>query len=125
MKPIKVLNFEKFNLREELIYGEVKNKKSEDDYKVGDSVIYLRQNKKSEEFDEKKDPEEQTDIVGVKKIEKIVGDTLTFTDKDGKEFNKKKSEILKKTGGEESQDKNESLGKNVSKFTNLNKIFKS
>lgn len=65
--------------------------------KEGDMVVYLLKGKKKEEFDEKKKPEEQNDVVGVKKIEKIDGDKITFLDKDGKPtIIKTKAEILKK-----------------------------
>jgi hypothetical protein len=83
--------------------------------KEGDMVVYLLKGKKKEEFDEKKKPEEQKDVVGVKKIEKIDGDKITFLDKDGKPtILKTKAEILKKVEVEMGQNAKkvaDSLGK--------------
>lgn len=63
----------------------------EGEYKDGDTVIYLLKDKKKEEWealsdDEKAKPAEgkAAEIVGVKPIEKIEGDKVTFLDKDGK-----------------------------------------
>lgn len=75
-----------------------------EEYKVGDSVIHLKKDKKKEEWDalsdeEKKDPngEKAKEIVGVHKIEKIEGDNFTFKDSKGTEFIKTKADILGKT----------------------------
>jgi hypothetical protein len=74
-----------------------------EEYKVGDSVIHLKKDKKKEEWDaltdeEKKDPngEKAKEIVGVHKIEKIEGDNFTFKDNEGVEFTKIKADILGK-----------------------------
>ena len=63
----------------------------ESEYKDGDTVIYLLKDKKKEEWEalsdeEKANPSEgkAAEIVGVKAIEKIEGDNVTFLDKDGK-----------------------------------------
>lgn len=63
----------------------------EGEYKDGDTVIYLLKDKKKEEWEalsdeEKANPGEgkAAEIVGVKAIEKIDGDKVTFLDKDGK-----------------------------------------
>jgi hypothetical protein len=86
-----------------------------EEYKVGDSVIYLLKDKKKEEYDPKKKPEEQTDIVGVKKIEKIDGDKYFFKTTDGKDFFKTKLEIMGKSeaapAGENAKKVADSLGK--------------
>ena len=68
----------------------------DDEYKVGDTVIYLRTGKKKEDFDESKEPKDQKKIVGVKKIERIEGDKYYFTNIEGKEFSKSKEDIIKK-----------------------------
>jgi len=84
--------------------------------KVGDTVIYLLKDKKKEEYDPKKKPEEQGEVVGVKKIEKIEGDKITFLDKDGKPtIVKTKAEIMGKAeaapAGENAKKVADSLGK--------------
>ena len=86
------------------------------DYKEGDSVIYLLKGKRKEDYDEKKKPEDQKDVVGVKKIEKIDGDKITFLDKDGKPtIIKTKLEIIGKSedvpAGENAKKVADSLGK--------------
>jgi hypothetical protein len=85
-----------------------------EEYKIGDSVIYLLKDKKKEEYDPKKKPEEQKDIVGVKKIEKIDGDKYFFKTTDGKDFFKTKIEIMGKSevvAGENAKKVADSLGK--------------
>ena len=88
------------------IMGKVEGEGGEatEEYKVGDSVIHLKKDKKKEEWDalsdeEKKDPngEKAKEIVGVHKIEKIEGDNFTFKDNEGNDFTKTKDEILGKT----------------------------
>lgn len=84
--------------------------------KVGDTVIYLLKDKKKEEYDPKKKPEEQNTVVGVKKIEKIEGDKITFLDKDGKPtIIKTKVEIMGKSeatpAGENAKKAQDALGK--------------
>lgn len=85
------------------------------EFKVGDNVIYLLKDKKKEEYDPKKKPEEQRDIVGVKKIEKIEGDKITFLDRDGKPtIVKTKDEIMGKVeavAGENAKKAADALGK--------------
>jgi len=78
--------------------------------KEGDKVIYLRKDKKKEEWDalsdkEKENPEEgkAKDIVAVNKLVKIDGDKYKIETEDGKEIEKKSSEIIgpaKGGGGE-------------------------
>lgn len=86
------------------IMGKVEGGEATEEYKVGDSVIHLKKDKKKEEWDalsdeEKKDPngEKAKEIVGVHKIEKIEGDNFTFKDNEGAEFTKTKADILGKT----------------------------
>ena len=89
------------------IMGKVEGEETVE-YKVGDVVIYLRRKKKKEEFDaltddEKKKPTEgkAKEIVGVKKIEKIEGDKVTFLDKNGKPtISKTLKEIIGKIEGQ-------------------------
>jgi len=71
------------------------------EYKVGDTVMHLKQGKEKKDFDaltddEKKKPTEgkAAEVIGVKKIEKIEGDKYTFKDKEGNEFTKVKDEIV-------------------------------
>jgi hypothetical protein len=93
------------------IMGKVEGAEGAVEYKVGDVVIYLKKDKKKEEFDaltdeEKKNPTEgkAAEIVGVKKIEKLEGDKVTFLDKDGKPtIIKTLAEIIGKSEGEQAQ----------------------
>ena len=93
------------------IMGKVEGEETVE-YKVGDVVIYLRRKKKKEEFDaltddEKKKPTEgkAKEIVGVKKIEKIEGDKVTFLDKNKKPtISKTLKEIIGKVEGEGEED---------------------
>lgn len=91
------------------IMGKVEGASATEEYKVGDSVIHLKKDKKKEEWDaltdeEKKDPngEKAKEIVGVHKIEKIDGDNFTFKDSKGVDFIKTKADILGKAEGGES-----------------------
>lgn len=91
------------------IMGKVEGAAATEEYKVGDSVIHLKKDKKKEEWDaltdeEKKDPngEKAKEIVGVHKIEKIDGDNFTFKDSKGVDFIKTKADILGKAEGGES-----------------------
>lgn len=73
-----------------------------DTYKVGDTVIYLRQGKTKQDWEGlseelKKDPN-KTNIANVKKISKIEGDKYYFIGKDGKEIVKTSAEIIGKAG---------------------------
>ena len=84
--------------------GKVEGGEATEEYKVGDSVIHLKKDKKKEEWDalsdeEKKDPngEKAKEIVGVHTIEKIEGDNFIFKDNEGAEFTKTKADILGKT----------------------------
>jgi len=86
------------------IMGKVAAAAGEEEYKVGDFVIHLKEGKKKEEYDalsdeEKKDlnGEKTKAIVGVHKIEKIEGDKYTFKDSKGNDFTKTKEEILAKS----------------------------
>jgi len=98
------------------------------EYKVGDTVIYLLNGKKKEEYDSTKKPEEQKNIVGVKKIEKIEGDNITFLDKYGKEFPKTLIEIIGKSEGEDKSEEAkkaaEALGKIKTDPEKMNKVAK-
>lgn len=67
------------------------------DYVVGDTVIYLLKGKTKENYDPKKKPEDQKDIVGVHKIDKIEGDKYTLLDDDGKEIIITGAELISKS----------------------------
>ena len=101
------------------IMGKVEGEATEE-YKVGDFVIHLKQDKKKEEWDaltdeEKKDPngEKAKEIVGVHKIEKIEGDNFTFKDSKGVDFTKTKADILGKSEGGEKAEGQEDLVKKL------------
>lgn len=67
------------------------------EYKVGDEVVYLLQGKTKENYDPKKKPEDQKEIVGVHKIAAIDGDNFTLEDEKGEPTIKKiGSEIISK-----------------------------
>lgn len=73
-------------------------------YAVGDEVIYLLKDKKAEDYDKTKKPEDQKDIVGVNKIAEIDGDNFTLEDSDGEPTIKKTgSELMGKVAGEEKE----------------------
>jgi hypothetical protein len=63
------------------------------EYAVGDEVIYLLKDKKPEEYDKTKKPEDQKTIVGVHKIAELDGDEFTLEDEKGEP-------TIKKTGKE-------------------------
>ena len=54
------------------------------EYKEGDEVIHLLKGKTKENYDPKKKPEDQKDVVGVHKISKIEGDKYTLLDDEEK-----------------------------------------
>jgi hypothetical protein len=85
------------------------------EFKQGDTVIYLLKDKKKEQYDPKKKPEDQKDIVGVKKIEKIEGDNIFFKTAEGKDFTKTKADIMglavTPAAGENAKKAQEALGK--------------
>jgi hypothetical protein len=62
-------------------------------YAVGDEVIYLLKDKKPEEYDKAKKPEDQKAVVGVHKIAELDGDNFTLEDEKGEP-------TIKKTGKE-------------------------
>jgi hypothetical protein len=66
------------------------------EYKQGDMVTY-----KMKYFKEGVAPDQQKDMVGTKKIERIEGENIIFKDKDGKEFIKTKDQIIGKAEGDE------------------------
>jgi hypothetical protein len=75
------------------------------EYKVGDTVIYLRKGITMDKWtalpdDKKKDitSPETAKVANAKKIEKIEGDNYTFTGKDGKQIVKTSAEIISKVG---------------------------
>lgn len=73
-------------------------------YEVGNEVIYLLKDKKAEEYDKTKKPEDQKDIVGVNKIAEIDGDNFTLEDEKGEPTIKKTgSELMGKVAGEEKE----------------------
>lgn len=70
-------------------------------YEVGDEVIYLLKDKKPEEYDKKKKPEDQKAIVGVHKIAELEGDNFTLEDEKGEPTIKKTGkEIMGKVAGD-------------------------
>jgi len=102
MKFVKLLNFKDFYLNENLVW-KVSDSETEPKYKVNDEVIYLYQDKSIDDWknlsdDDKKRPDRKParKIVGIKKIKRIEGDKIFFDDKDGKEFSKGISDIIKK-----------------------------
>ena len=114
------------------LMGKVKGAESEE-YKVGDSVIYLKDNKKKEDFDALSDEEKKTPtdevgdkIFGIKKIEKIEGDNYTFKDSADQPFTKTKDEIIGKSEGGEPVEGQEDLIKKLGdmKATNPEDIKK-
>ena len=69
-------------------------------YAVGDEVIYLLKDKKPEEYDKTKKPEDQKAIVGVHKIVELDGDNFKLEDEDGKPtIEKTGKEIMGKVEG--------------------------
>lgn len=115
------------------IMGKVEGAAKTEEYKVGDTVLYLLKGKTKQEFDaltddEKKKPTEGKagEIVGVKKIEKIEGDKVTFLDKDGKPtIVKTLAEIVGKSEGGEvegEEDLQKKLGEMKSKPEELKKV---
>jgi hypothetical protein len=101
---------------------------STEEYKVGDTVIYLLKNKKKEEYDPKKKPEEQKEIVGVKKVEKIEGDKIFFRSQDGEDIIKTKLEIMGKSevgsAGENAKKAQEALAKIKEDEEKMGKVAK-
>lgn len=100
----KVLRFEDFLLNENLIWSKGGKKNTpEDEYKIGDKVIYLRDGKTMDDWEKLSDEDRKkldkrpaSKIVGVKEILKIEKDTFYFKDKDDKEFTKDKKDIIQK-----------------------------
>jgi predicted XRE-type DNA-binding protein len=73
-------------------------------YEVGDEVIYLLKDKKPEEYNKTKKPEDQKAIVGVHKIAEIDGDNFTLEDEKGEPTIKKTGkEIMGKVEGAEGE----------------------
>jgi hypothetical protein len=71
-------------------------------YAVGDEVIYLLKDKKPEEYDKAKKPEDQKAVVGVHKIAELDGDNFTLEDEKGEPTIKKTGkEIMGKVEGGE------------------------
>lgn len=76
----------------------------ESEFKEGDTVIYLKKDKKKEEWEALSDEEKAkptegkaAEMVGIKPIDKVDGDSFIFLDKDGKPTIKKtKEEIIGK-----------------------------
>jgi hypothetical protein len=66
-------------------------------YAVGDEVIYLLKDKTKEEYDPKKSPDDQKDIIGVHKIGKIEGGNFYLIGEDGEQnIVKTSDEIISK-----------------------------
>ena len=71
-------------------------------YAVGDEVIYLLKDKKPEEYDKTKKPEDQKAVVGVHKIAELDGDNFKLEDEKGEPTIKKTGkEIMGKVEGGE------------------------
>jgi hypothetical protein len=75
-------------------------------YKAGDELVYLREGKKRAEWDALTDEQKKSltekptsDIVNVKKVDKVEGDKFTFTDNTGKPFVKTDEDIIMKSEG--------------------------
>jgi len=73
------------------------------EYQVGDIVVYIYKGKTMDDWnaltdEDKANLEEKpaSDVVNVKKIEKIEGDKFYFKDKDGNEFTKNIGDIIQK-----------------------------
>jgi hypothetical protein len=101
MNSRKILNFKDFELVENVRYGV---KVDPVEFKSGDKVIYILKGKSMDDWldlsdDERKKLEDKpaSDIVNVKKIDKVEGDKIFFTDKEGNKFTKNKNEIVSKT----------------------------
>jgi hypothetical protein len=99
MRNLKVKSFKAF-ITENLVFNQ---SKEDSKYQAGDEVIYLYKDKDLDDWmglseEERKNPKEKpaSNVVGIKKIEKIDGANMIFLDKDGKEFSKRKSDVIKK-----------------------------
>jgi len=99
----------------------------------GDPVIYLLKDKTKEEFDVKKAPEEQTTVVGIKKIHEVKpedgDDAVTFLDKNNQPNIKKRYEDIigpakAKPGeaGQNAQKAKEALGKIANDEDKMGKV---
>jgi hypothetical protein len=73
------------------------------EYQAGDIVVYLYKDKTMDDWnaltdEEKSNLEESpaSDVVNVKKIEKIEGDKFYFKDKEGNDFTKNQTDIIQK-----------------------------
>ncbi len=65
-------------------------------YEKGDQVIYLKKDKKKEDYDSKKKPEEQKDIVGIGTLILKDKDKTKIEDEDGKEIDLSSDAIVGK-----------------------------
>lgn len=109
------------------VYSKIMGGDAKTDYKEGDTVIYLRKGKKKEEYDPKKPAEKQSKIVGIKKIDKIEGDKVFFSDRGGEQFIKTLVEIIGKSedqGGENAKKAAEILGKIKTDEEKMSKVVK-
>ena len=109
-------------------------------YKAGDEIVYLRQGKQKAEWDALTDDQKKaltekpaSDIVNIKKVDKVEGDKFIFTDTTGKEFVKTTADVIMKSEGtkvEGQEDLTNTLkelkGKNadaIQKMDDIAKIF--
>jgi hypothetical protein len=95
-----LIKFERFNENSEPNTGSNKQSNTDDkeerkplELKVGDIVKY-----KMNGYDDKENPDSQTDKIGSRKILRIEGDNIYFMDKQGKEFYKTKEDIISDMG---------------------------
>ena len=68
-------------------------------YETGDEVIYLKKDKKKEDYDPKKKPEEQKEVVGVGSLVSKDGDKIKIEDEDGKDIDLTSDSLVGKTEG--------------------------
>ena len=78
----------------------------EENYEVGDEVIYLLQGGRKENYDTTKKPEEQTGICGVGKIKSIVDDKFVIDyGNEGKNTEKVLAQLVGKTNASKPNEK--------------------
>jgi len=114
------------------VEGEMDYVKLKDIFDKKTPVIYLLKGKKKEEYDPKKKPEEQADVVGVKTInsvnDKNAPDSVVFLDKNGKPIIKKSyAEIIGPVGavaGANAKKVADSLGKIKTDEEKMGKVAK-
>jgi len=111
--------------------GEMTYDTLKDLFDAGTPVIYLLKGKTKDQYDPKKTPEEQTEVVGVKKINSLNDqdkeDSVVFLDKDGQPSIKKSyDEIIgaAKAGAGNEQKAKDALGKIKGDDEKMGKVAK-